>query len=276
MNTNTTPSSRRTVLKTLAPAGVLALAGCLDGDGADWTPTADGPLAAVAVEETELVVDLAAEASVDALTVVDPNGELFAETTVAAGVTTETFPIEMPYAPGEYEVRAVVEDEVTDTETIAIRPDLEIVDLKLGRNHPDEMYEGAPELRTRTEVIVYLENSGRGPDFVTDLRFTGDVPNPTTDGFDESGIFDPSDGQSVPADGIEISPNSEYKIFSYSLPFSSAGDTVECQPGGAEGEFTVSLESKITGEDAVEEKYQVVYTGEDMSDCSIEITEGSS
>ncbi|WP_058365568.1 hypothetical protein [Haloparvum sedimenti] len=270
MNTNTTPSSRRTVLKTLAPAGVLALAGCLDGDGSDGTPTADGPLAAVAVEETELVVDLAAEASVDALTVVDPNGELFAETTVAAGVTTETFPIEMPYVPGEYEIRAVVEDEVTDTETIAIRPDLEIVDLKLGRNHPDEMYEGASELTIASEVIIQIANAGTGPEEIAQLRFKGDVPNPTDSTYEESGIYDTESDLDQAAENVFLPSGIEKQIYSYSLPFSPSGDNVACTPEGNEGIFTVQISSEMT-EESIEKEYRVTYSGDDIETCDISI-----
>lgn len=259
---------RRTVLGSIAGSTVLPLAGCTGPPDGQGNP--GGAIRDVTVSEMQLVVTLREDASVDGLTVIRPDGSEFATRSVAAGVTRETFDLGMPYSPGEYEVHAVADDETVDETSLDIRPDVRITDLKLGRNHPNEMYKGASDQAIRSEAIVTVENHGTGPDAVTQLRFEGDVPQPTPDDFDESGIYDTESDFGGHLERAFVEPGSGLVLFSNSRPFSSTGDNVSC--GKVQGQFTVGIKTQIERKDTTT-SFGISYQGNDQTNCDISISE---
>ncbi|MCU4975039.1 hypothetical protein OB955_20250 [Halobacteria archaeon AArc-m2/3/4] len=199
-----------------------------------------------------------------------PDGELFAERIISTGSSRETIEIGTDYQPGEYEILGLEDGEEHARESIVIEPDVQITDLRLGRNHPEAMYEGASDREAQREAIVTIENTGTGSDEVTRLEFSGDVPRPTPDDYEESGIYDTENDIGRYADGVTVAPDSEIVIYSQSMPFSPAGDHVSCSPETTEGEFATIIETAVQGENTAA-TYNVTYTGEDLLECEIEV-----
>jgi len=270
--TEHTIHTRRTVLSGIVSGAVVAMSGCL-GDSESDDPDSvedDDTFEDVFVEGTDLVLEFAEDASVDHVNVVDPGGELYAERTIPTGVNRETIEIGTSYIPGEYEIVALEDEEEQSTQTIAIEPDIHITDLRLGRNHPDEMFEGASDREIRAETILKVENRGTGPELATRLSFDGDVPRQSPDDFEESGIVDTDSSYTRHADSIELPPNEEVILYSRRRPFSSATDRISCSPDTESGTFEVAVETQVLTE-PVTAAYEVQYTGEDLVDCDIEI-----
>ena len=263
--THTTPSTtRRTVLTTIA-AGSLAGAGCTDGrapgSGAD-------AITAVRVDGTALVVEYDADTSATGLAVIAPSGEAFAERELTPGASQETIPIGTAYPPGTYAVQLVDADSVVAAVERSLQPDIVIRELKLARNHPEEMYEGAASLTITGEVIVDIENVGTGPEKLTKLRFEGDVPHPTQNDLDKSGIS--AVNEPVVHGEPIIDAGERRNIYSITLPFGPGSDVVNCTSEGTSGQFVVSLTGAVGGELA-EQEYNVTYQGENLSECQITV-----
>ena len=258
---------RRTVLGSIASSTLIPLAGCIDsGTGQSGSARS---IRDVSVSGVQLVVELRADADIDQLTVIDPDGEEFATRAVAAGVTRETFELGTAYVPGSYEVHAVTEGESVDETSLEIRPDVRITDVKLGRNHPDEMYDGASDQAIRSEAIVTVANRGTGPDAVTKLRFEGDVPQPTPEDFEKSGIYDTESDIGGHRNQVVFEPEAESVVYSNSRPFSPTGSNVSC---GNQGQFTVLVSTQVF-EDVTTSKYKIGYQGGDQLNCEISISE---
>ncbi len=271
-----TSQPRRTVLSGIVTGAVVAVSGCLSGSENDdpksdtTNPGGDGVFTNIFVDGTELVLEFTDEASIDQVNVIDPDGELFAERSISTGVGRETIEIGTGYQPGEYDVVALEDDTEQTTQSILIEPDVQITDLRLGRNHPDEMFEGASEREIETEAILTLENTGSGPDEVRRLIFSGDVPRPTPDGFDESGIADTDSDINRYADTVELTAGDETTIYSQQMPFYSVDPNISCSSDTTEGEFQVILET-VVQEGSPSETYTVTYTGENLIECDIDI-----
>ena len=273
-------TTRRSVLGGIATGATVAVSGCtsgsetghsdIDEDRSDDDDVFDD----VFVEGTELVLEFTDESSVDRVNVIDPAGELFAERTIPTGVQRETIEIGTSYSPGEYEIVALEDEEEQAMRSLTIEPDVRITDLRLGRNHPEEMFEGAGEIDIETETIIGVKNTGTGPDEIVSLSFSGDVPRPTSSDFDESGIYDTESDIRRHADGVEILPGDEAVIYSQLMPFSAAGENIACTPSGQQGEFEVILESSLHG-NTISSTYAVTYTGENLIECEIEVREES-
>ena len=261
-------TTRRTVLTTIATGGLVTVAGC--ADESDSSPPDSGALSSVTVEGTTLAVEFDPETDATRLAVIAPSGEAFAERELTPGASRETIPLGTAYPPGTYTVQLVDDDAVTAAVEQPIRPEIVITDLKLARNYPDEMYEGAGDLTISTEVILSVENRGSGPEKITALRFSGDIPNPTSNGFSGSGIA--AIEEPVRFTQPTIDSREALTLYSRSLPFSSSGNTVECTPEGTDGRFTVTLSSSVT-EERAEQTYNVTYSGDNLSDCQITIEE---
>jgi hypothetical protein len=269
--THHTPSTtRRTVLTTIA-TGSVAVAGCTDS-GSTGSPGA-GDISRVDVDGTELVVEYNAETSATGLAVIAPSGEAFAERELTAGASRETIAIGTAYPPGTYTVQLVDEQSVVAAVEQSLRPDVVIRELKLGRNHPDEMYEGAADFTVTSEVIVTIENIGTGPEELTRLHFDGDIPRPTPDELEESGIA--AVNQPVTYTEPVISPGDTTNIYSITFPFAPGGDVVSCTPEGTDGQFTVTLLGNVAGE-LTEREYDVTYQGQDLTDCQISVERADS
>lgn len=264
--------TRRTFLGSIAIGTITSIAGCIGSNGSEDGTDENDVFESVTVEETDLVVELDDAHTLDELSVIRPNGELFADTTLSAGVSRETFALDTDYSPGEYEVLGESDDEEQASISITIEPDVKLVDLRLGRNYPDEMYEGAGDRRTRTETILTLENDGTGPDAAVRLVFAGDVPGPTSDDLEESGIYDTESDLGGYADAVVLPPGETVTIYSYSQPFTSATGNVSCSPKTEYGEFEATVETAVQDESPIG-AYEVAYTGDDLVECDIEIEE---
>ncbi|WP_207589902.1 hypothetical protein [Halomontanus rarus] len=255
--------TRRTVIGGIATGLITALSGC--------TGSSDGVFEDVFVEETALVLEFTSESPVEQVNVIRPDGELFAERELPAGSSRETIEIGTDYQPGEYEILGLEDGEERARESIVIEPDVQITDLRLGRNHPEAMYEDASDRVAQSEVIVILENNGTGYEQVTKLSFTGDVPRPTSDDHGGSGIYDTNSDVRSDADSILISPGEEVTIYSSSRPFLLIDGQVSCSPDTVSGEFVTTIETAVRGDDLTE-TYEIEYTGEDLDNCQINIS----
>ena len=277
MTQNRPHISRRNALRTVAGATLASVAGCLNNDGNSGTPSdgtgateSQGPLKRVAVEGTTLVVELSTEADVDQVNLIQPNGELFGKRDVAAGAQQVSFEIGTTYEPGEYRVITLKGEETVVESTEEIRPQIEIREIGLYRNNPDkpwdEVYgESQTDRKKNGEAFVTVENTGSGPDAVVELQFTGDVPNP---------IENPREGGLYETERVVIPPGETIDSFSSSFPFGTeTADGMGCSPDGNSGQFTVAVETQVSG-DQVSKTYEAQYTGSnDMTDCEVTITE---
>ena len=274
MTPDTPRISRRTALQTVASGGLMSVAGCLTDDGSAGTSGAtdsdQAPLVRLAVEGTTLVAELAAEADVDQLNLIQPNDELFATRSVATGAQQVSFEIGTAYPPGEYRLLALNGEETVVETTTDLRPEIRIDDVGLFRNNPDkpwdEVYGESETDRIKNgEAFVTVENTGSGPDAVTELVFAGDVPNP---------IENPRGSGIHETDRVVVPPGETVDLFSNSFPFGSEGEEgMGCSPDGNSGQFTAVVESRVSG-NQVTGTYDVQYTGsEDMTDCEVTITE---
>jgi len=278
MNSDNVPIDRRTALRTLAVGAVVGVSGCAAEDGplpgpdpgTDGTGTSDGPFRKVSVEGTTLVVELASDSEIDQVNLIQPNGELWGTRGVAAGAEQVSFELRAAYTPGEYDVLGLNGEETVVEESLAIRPNLEIREVGLYRNHPDKPWEevyGESDTNRliNGQAFVTVENTGTGPETVTELVFSGDVPGPTEDPW--SNGMQRTDRAVIPA-------GQTVDLYSSSSPFGSTSpDGMGCSPEGNSGQFTVTLETVVNGESVIE-TFDVQYSGSsDMTDCDVTITE---
>lgn len=265
MTHHASSTTRRTVLTTIA-AGSLAVTGCTDS-GSTGSP-GGGDISRVDVDSAELVVEYDSETSATDLIVIAPSGEAFANRQLTPGASQETIPIGTAYPPGTYTIQLADEQSVVAAVEQSLRPDVVIRELKLGRNHPEEMFEGAGSLTVTGEAIVTVENVGTGPEKLTKLHFDGDAPRPTPDNLSESGIA----AVDQPVTYIEpvINTGETRTIYSMTLPFGASSDVVNCTPDGTSGQFEVSISGAVSGKLA-EQEYSVTYEGQNLSDCQIAI-----
>lgn len=267
-----TITSRRTVLGSITSIGLAVVSGCLgsvhsngEGDGQS------NPFTQVTVEGVDLVVEISPEAPVDQVAVIAPSGERFAEQSISPGVTRKSVRLGTDYDPGEYEIRGLVEGETAGKTTIEIRPNVQITDLKLAQNHPDEMYEGAERLAIGAEAIVTVRNQGSGPASIVALRFDGDVPQPSPKNYEKSGIYDVESDIRKNVEEVVLPPHEDIILYSTSRPFSPTGDNISCSPSTAEGKFEVLVRTQSG--DFASRIYSVTYTGSGLFGCQINKTE---
>ncbi|USZ71428.1 hypothetical protein [Natronosalvus halobius] len=262
----------------MAIATSVGLAGCAaSGNDETATESNDSLEFTSRVEGTQLVLRFQAGV-IDQVNVVDPAGELFVTRTVEAGVSRLAVEIGTEYTPGPYEVIGLDAKEVVETQSLKLEPDLELTKLRLGKEYPEEMYEGATESDTNAEAILSVTNTGTGPTAVTQLRFRGDVPLPTHESYDEtgaSGIYDPENDFGADADAIVIPAGETVLIYSNNRPFSPTGRGVECGLAGTRGHFTVELASVHQSEKASLE-YEIQYQDTESHGCEYKIEKVSS
>ena len=268
--------SRRNALRTVAGATLASVAGCLDNSGNSGTPGVEttspesqGPFKRVAVDGTTLVVELSAEADVDQVNLVQPNGELFGKRDVATGAQQVSFEIGTAYESGEYRVVALKGEETVVESTTDIVPEVQIQDVGLYRNNPDkpwdEVYGDTETDRLKNgEAFVTVTNTGTGPDAIVELVFSGDVPNP---------IEDPRGSGMYETEQVVVAPGETVDLFSNSFPFGSESEKgMGCSPEGNSGQFTAHVETRVGG-NVVTKEFDVEYSGSDeMSDCEVTIT----
>lgn len=260
-------TTRRTLLGSIVTGAIGAVSGCLG------SPDGEDIFADVFVDGTELVVDLEKPA-VDQVDLLTPSGRQFADQSLSGDTDQVTIEIGTEYEPGEYEVVAIEDGDELGRKPVTIEPDVQITELRLGRNHPDEMFDGASDIDVRTETIITLENTGTGPERITEIRFSGDVPRPTPDNTEKSGIYNQDDEFEKHADFINITPASEIDIHSQLMPFSASGQNINCQPETKHGEFEITVETTVS-EDQTIATYTVAYSGENLEECEIEVDSAS-
>ena len=278
MTHHTTHCPRRTALQTVTGAVVGCLAGCLSTNDTSAPPSGAGPIEDVGVEGTELVVKHTTADNVDQLNLIQPNGELFAQRTVAAGSQQASFSIGTAYDPGEYTVVALRGEERVDETTLSIEPDLEITEMGIGRNQPRKMWNDGGD-KTSDEAFVTVENRGSGPESITKLLFTGDVPYPSDeDGTnyamdeDVSGIYNPSTGSE--ADSLTITADEQLTLYSSRSPFAFVpGAGTSCADDRQSGEFLLSIKTRV-GRDTISKTYSIQYSAAtEQNKCQIRIGE---
>ena len=285
MTRNHSHISRRNALRTVAGAALASVAGCLNDGGSSGTPSdgtattnSQGPLTRVAVEGTTLVVELSAEADVDQVNLIQPNGELFGKRDVAAGAQQVSFEIGTAYEPGEYRVVALKGEESVVETTLPIQPDLSIVEMGIGRNQPEKMWDGSSD-EIAEEAFVTVENRGSGPDAITKLLFLGDVPYPSDEegtnyanNEDVSGIYDPQSDSEVSE--VIVAAGNQVTIYSSRSPFAFVpGSGTSCKDEQQSGEFELILETPV-GEDQLTKNYSIQYSASTEADnCEITISE---
>ena len=269
MSRENTPT-RRGFIGGIVTGTAVTLSGCAGGDnGADPSEPADG-FEGVLVEGVDLVIEFGEDHPFDSLSVIQPGGELLVERDLAPGVRRESIELGTTYQPGEYEIIGVSDGDEAATTSLVVEPDVAIESLRLGRNHPDEMYEGASDRTVLTEAILTIENTGNGPDAAVSLEFSGDIPRPTPNDSENSGIYDTDSELGGHADQVVLPPDETVVIYSHSTPFNPASDNVSCTPDGESGEFEVEVSTSVQ-EPNPSQQYSVTYTGEDLTDCDIEI-----
>jgi hypothetical protein len=277
--------SRRNVLRTAAGAALVSVAGCLTDDGDSGTPgdgtdspDGQGPLQRVAVEGTTLVVKLSPDADVDQINLIQPNGELFGTRDVAAGAQQVSFEIGTSYAPGDYSVIALRDEETVAETSLSLQPDLEIVEMGIGKNQPEKMWDG-PRDEIAEEAFVTVENQGSGPDAITKLLFIGDVPYPSdeegtnyADSDDISGIYDPQSDSEV--NEVIVGAGEQITVYSSRSPFAFVpGAGTSCTEDEQSGEFELILETQV-GDSRIEKGYAIQYSASSEPDgCDITISE---
>ncbi|MFC7237637.1 hypothetical protein ACFQS4_05295 [Saliphagus sp. GCM10025317] len=273
MKINQQTYCRRNVLRVLAIATSVGLAGCTASDNDESATKSNDSLEFTSrIEETQLVLRFQAGV-IDQVNVVDPAGELFATRTVEAGVSRLAVEIGTEYTPGTYDVIGLAADEVVETHSLKLEPNLELIDLRLGKNHPEEMYEGANELDIAAKAILYLTNTGSASTAVTSLRFRGDVPLPTHESYDETGdcgIYDTDNKVGGNADEVVIPAGETIVIYSNTRPFSPTARGAECNLAGYEGRFTVELSSVHASQD-IKLEYTIQYQDTKPRGCAYEI-----
>ncbi|WP_226023980.1 hypothetical protein [Halomicrobium salinisoli] len=285
MNQDNPTLSRRTALRTVAGATLAGVAGCLNGDDGSSSPASNngpsggqGPIQQVSVDEATLAVEFSSDAGIDQINLIQPSGELFGQREVAAGSQRVSFEIGTAYEPGEYTVVALSGEETVAESSISIDPDVRIVEMGIGRNQPEKMWDGTDE-GIRKEAFITVENSGTGSDSISKLLFIGDVPYPSdeegtnyVDDEDVSGIYDPeSDAE---ADDVVVPAGEEITIYSSRSPFAFVpGAGTSCTDDQQTGEFELILITRVSGE-RVSKTYSIQYSAsEDQDNCDISISE---
>jgi hypothetical protein len=266
MTRNNPYISRRNALQTVAGAALASVAGCLNngessgtpGDGTT-SPDSQGPLKRVAVEGPALVVELSVEADVDQVNLIQPNGELFGTRDVAAGARQVSFEIGTAYEPGEYRVVALKSEETVVETSLSIQPNLSIVEMGIGRNQPEKMWDSSSDKVTK-EAFVTVENQGSGPAAIY------------ADNDDVSGIYDPETDTEV--DAVVVEPGEKLTLYSYRSPFAFIrGEGTSCKSEEQVGEFEVVLETRV-GANTVSKTYSIQYSAsEEFDNCDTTISE---
>jgi hypothetical protein len=259
--------SRRTVL---AGIGMAALAGCT-GEGVSPTGSGSGGGSTLSeisarVDGETIQIEVASD-SVESVSVIDPEGRLWAERSVSAGVTRVDVGLDERYTPGEFRIVGASGGETVAETRLEIIPELRIIEFDVGRNQPERMPEGLGSFRD-VEALVSLENRGTGPDYVRGIIFDGDVPNRTAEFGSGSNQAHGIHGETEP---VLITSGETITLFSSTIPFSTAASrTIDCE-SEVSGSAIVSIVPSIT-EDTVTEEFPIVYRPSDSTgECEIAI-----
>lgn len=170
--------SRRRAL-ALGGACLGALAGCSgtaeqpeNGTSEDGRVSSDFP-GTTSLEGRDLVVEFPAGHDVQKVTMIDPDGELFASRSVPVGVTQVRFKLLDPqpqgssyvhYEPGTYDLIANTENGTSDI-SVDLVPEIRLISVD---QHRDDEIAGK-----YVRLVVEVENVGTGPTWVHDITYDG-------------------------------------------------------------------------------------------------------
>ncbi|GGM77037.1 hypothetical protein GCM10009017_28470 [Halarchaeum rubridurum] len=211
------------------------------------------------------------------MNLVTPNGSLFGTRGVAQGASRVSFDVGTTYTRGEYKIVAVDGDQTLGTTTRQLRPDLQIINMGIGRNQPDKMWNGTNR-SPHSQVFVAIENQGSGPTAITQLLFFGDVPYPSGENgtqyaeTDVSGIYDPKSDAEIKR--VVVPPGESKRIYSSRMPFAFIrGGNVVCKEHPQSGTFKISLETS-TSRSPLSKTYHIRYSAsKEFNNCSVTVGE---
>jgi hypothetical protein len=166
------------------------------------------------VDGETIQIEVASD-SVESVSVIDPEGRLWTERSVSAGVTRVDVGLDERYTPGEFRILGVSGGETVAETRLEIIPELQIVEVGIGKENPEKM-PSSMNLRRDSEVFVTIENRGSGFEVIDQLTVSGDIPNPVTLDTERSGLYGEG-GRELSS--VKITPDEQITVFSSTLPF---------------------------------------------------------
>lgn len=174
--------ARRSVLASLG-VSTAALAGCTSGSDPSNNSTAENGISAeesdvfdsVDIVGENLEVEVAADASIEVINLVDPTGELYNQQRLENSETETSFEIlgrSDDFVTGDYELVALDGDEQIGTTTLTLEAECTITDVFWAAEHPDmEWDKDSPNWEAYAAVVI--ENTGTIPSLLTELEWDG-------------------------------------------------------------------------------------------------------
>lgn len=163
--------NRRRLLAWSGTVLLSGIAGCSDtnipsGEEESKSPAEDSVFEEVGFSGADLVVTLAEDHDVDNLNLIAPDGSTVEQKTVTRGSTTVEmqilFKTGRTYSAGEYDLIAVI-GESSESMTLELRPDIQVVDLEPEFDENDGYSSG--------RLLVTLKNVGTGPTWIYNIGF---------------------------------------------------------------------------------------------------------
>ncbi|WP_435180961.1 hypothetical protein [Halorussus sp. AFM4] len=152
-------------------------------------------------------------------------------------MTSVSFNLVQGYVPGEQKVIAASGGEALQTETISIKPKLEIVKLYAAKNNPGLDWD-KDSSNWKHNASVKVENTGSGPVTITNLLFLN-TPNPT-----------PANDENLrDHEQVTLSPGAKTTLYADREPFIGVVEGhIKC---GSEAKGKVTLTTTV-GDDLTE------------------------
>lgn len=214
--------SRRRLLQFGTAAIAGGFAGCQDSQDETTTTTSTNASESDVVESLEfdlqhLVVRLREGHDVSKINLLAPDGSLYTDATVAAGVTTVRLQIldvepmlggSSHYLPGMHEL-VLVSSDGSESVEVQLSPDLKISDLRLSRRRKYSIDPG------RLDVII--ENHGTGPTWISDIAYSNAPNFAANQELAEAGVIRFEEIREVSE--LVIPPGGRHEFTSPSAPF---------------------------------------------------------
>lgn len=180
--------ARRSVLASIG-IGTTALAGCTSGSSSD--PSDDNSsgddsetglntgesdvFESVEMNEEDLEIEVADDATIEFIDLVDPEGELYDQQRLESDKTETSFEIlgrSDDFPTGEYELVALDDDESIDRTTITLEADCEITDVLWAAENPDMDWDKSSAAWDEHAAVV-IKNTGAIPSLLTEIQWVG-------------------------------------------------------------------------------------------------------
>ncbi|WP_276256478.1 hypothetical protein [Halomontanus rarus] len=127
------------------------------------------------MEGDELEIEIADNASVEFINLIDPNGELYDQQRLESSETRTSFEIlgrSDDFVTGDYELVALSGDEPVDTTKVTLEAQCRITDVLWAAENPDMEWDtDAPNWDEYAAVVI--ENTGTIPSLLTELEWAG-------------------------------------------------------------------------------------------------------